>query len=149
MLKTKQLGFTLIEVMVVIVIVSILMAIALPSYRNSVLKSHRSDGTSGLTQCAALQERWFTKNNVYNANACPSTSPEGYYDLSVAVGDMQDTGNCDPGSTSNNDCFEITATPTSKASQDDDTDCATIMLDNTNFKEADNSDGDSTTDVCW
>ena len=46
----KQLGFTLIELIIVIVIMSILTLIALPSYQTWVLKSHRSDAMSSLAQ---------------------------------------------------------------------------------------------------
>ena len=41
-------GFTLVELMIVIVIVAILLAVALPSYQNSVQKGRRADAKSAL-----------------------------------------------------------------------------------------------------
>jgi len=148
--KTKQSGFTLIELMIVVVIVAILMGIALPSYRNYVLRSHRADGQFGLTQCAAIQERWFTKNNQYNTNAdaCAATSPEGYYDIVIDIGDMGATG-CGLSGTTNNDCFELSATPTNKAGQDSDTICATMTVDSMNLKTAKDSSNNNTKTDCW
>ena len=151
MRKSVQSGFTLIELMVVVVIVAILMGVALPSYRNYVLRSHRVDGKSALTQCAAIQERWFTKSNEYNSNAgaCPATSEEGYYSITVAVGDLPNTGVCDTPGVTSKDCFIVTAIPTSKAKQNDDTTCATMTLDQMNVKTSKDSANVSTTAECW
>lgn len=147
----KLKGFTLIELMIVVVILSVLMAVALPSYRNYVLRSHRADAKAALSQCAALQERWFTKMNRYNSNAdgCPATSPEGYYNITVATGDMGNDGVCDTGSTTNNDCFEVTAIPTTKGGQDEDTSCANISLTSMNQKAASDSADADNRDECW
>jgi len=56
-------GFTLVELMVVIVIASILMAIAIPSYKNSIRKSRRTDAKTALLDLAGrertlLQHQW-------------------------------------------------------------------------------------------
>jgi len=150
MRKSKQSGFTLIELMVVVVIIAVLMGIALPSYREYVLRSHRADGQFALTECAARQERWFTRSNSYNTTAgyCPTLSPEGYYNIAVAVFDQANDGSCTAGNT-NLDCFVITATPTSKGAQTEDTTCATMTLNNMNVKTAlDSASADSKSD-CW
>ncbi len=149
MRKARQTGFTLLEIMIVVVIIGVLMAIALPSYRDKVIRSHRADGKTALTQCAVNQERQFTRSNQYaSANICAATSPEGYYTISVAVFDMANDGTCTSGNT-NLDCFVVTATPTTKAAQDEDTTCATITLDNMGLKKAEDDSGTSTADECW
>lgn len=58
-------GFTLIEVMVVVVIVGILASIAYPSYQDIVRQTRRSDALSALMDMMAKQERYFTDFNTY------------------------------------------------------------------------------------
>lgn len=60
-------GFTLIEVMVVVAIVAILSAIAIPSYRDYVLRGHLVDGTNALATMRADMERYFQDNRRYDA----------------------------------------------------------------------------------
>ena len=59
-------GFTLIEVMIVVVVVAILAAIAFPSYREYVLRTNRAVGKSMLTQVADRQEQFFAANKSYS-----------------------------------------------------------------------------------
>ena len=56
--RADSLGFTLVELMVVIVIASILMAIAIPSYKNSIRKSRRTDAKTALLDLAGREERY-------------------------------------------------------------------------------------------
>lgn len=58
-------GFTLIEVMIVVVIVGILASIAYPSYQEYVNRSNRAEGQAFLSDIAARQERYFSQNNAY------------------------------------------------------------------------------------
>jgi type IV pilus assembly protein PilE len=58
-------GVTLIELMVVVIIISILGAVALPSYRNYVIRSKIPDATSGLAQKRLLMEQFFQDNRTY------------------------------------------------------------------------------------
>lgn len=78
-------GFTLIEVMIVVVIISILATIAYPSFTEQVRKSRRADATGGLMDAAQRLERCFTQFNAYNNAACniPATTPEGHYAVAV------------------------------------------------------------------
>ncbi|WP_295552239.1 type IV pilin protein [uncultured Pseudacidovorax sp.] len=59
-------GFTLIEVMIVVAIVAILSAIALPSYRDYVLRGQMVEGTNALAAMQANMERYFQDNRQYN-----------------------------------------------------------------------------------
>lgn len=58
-------GFTLIELMVVVVVGGVLTAVAVGSYTMQVAKSRRADAKAALLDLAARQERFFTTNNTY------------------------------------------------------------------------------------
>lgn len=64
-MKKHSKGFTLIELMIVVAILGIIAAIALPSYQNSVTKSRRADAQGALTSLANAMERYYTTNNTY------------------------------------------------------------------------------------
>ncbi len=68
-------GFTLIEVMIVVAIVGILAAIALPAYQDSVLKSGRAEGKAALLDAAQRLERCLTEFNAYDNGNCPDFNP--------------------------------------------------------------------------
>lgn len=79
-------GFTLIELMFVVAIVAILLALAYPSYQDSVRKSRRADATASLMERAHSLERCFTRFNSYVHDECADpegASGKGYYTLTV------------------------------------------------------------------
>ena len=83
----RQQGFSLIEVMIVVVIIGILASIAYPSYTRYVERAQVSDGQSGLLQAAQVMERCYTANMRYENCTAPSASPEGYYSIDFASGE--------------------------------------------------------------
>ena len=61
----RERGFTLTELLIVVVIIGILTAITYPAYRGFVLQSNRSDAHISLLEASQQLERWFTENNTY------------------------------------------------------------------------------------
>lgn len=83
-------GFTLIELMIVVVVIAILAAIAFPSYQHFVRNAQRADGMSALLDIRTAQERWRTNNPAYASNddidslvPFGATSPDGFYTLAI------------------------------------------------------------------
>lgn len=62
-------GFTLVELMVVLVVVGILSAIAIPSYTRYILRSHRTSAQAVLVETAQFMERFYTTNDTYEGAA--------------------------------------------------------------------------------
>ena len=88
-------GFTLIELMIVVAIVAILAAVAVPNYQNYVLRSQRTVAINALLDLGSRQARFYTTNNGYANNmaalgyaADPTILPRpglGLYSLGVTT----------------------------------------------------------------
>ena len=63
-MRAKFRGFTLIEVIIVIAIIAILTAIAIPSYNAYTTQARRTDGQIALLDLSSRLERFFTDNNT-------------------------------------------------------------------------------------
>jgi len=78
----NQLGITLIELMIVVVIVAIIVSIAYPSYQEQIRKTRRSDAQSALMDAAARMERFYTQYGRYTSTIADAgivaTGPEFY-----------------------------------------------------------------------
>jgi type IV pilus assembly protein PilE len=61
----KFAGFTLIELLLVVAILGLLIAIAIPTYQDQVRKARRAKAIAALTEIAARQEAYFTQHFAY------------------------------------------------------------------------------------
>jgi len=137
-------GFTLIELMIVVVIIGILATFANSSYQNSVRKARRGDAKAALLELAQLMERNYTEANRFDQdpagtaialgtnlgfNTSPNTGGSTFYNLSFATLASQS--------------FTLQAVPVSPQTKD--TRCMTLTLSNTGARAA--STGNNT--ECW
>lgn len=76
MIMKKQCGFTLIEIMIVIAIISILAAIAMPNYTAYVMKSRIQQALAPLGAGHTLMEQFFQDNTTY-VSGCARVTGQG------------------------------------------------------------------------
>lgn len=63
--QKRNSGFTLVELMIVVAIVGILATIALPSYRNHIIRSNRAAAQSEMLAIANREQQYLLANRVY------------------------------------------------------------------------------------
>lgn len=67
-MKSKEKGFTLIELMIVVVIIGILSVLAIPRFMASATKSKQSEARGVLKQIYTMQRAYFIENETYCLN---------------------------------------------------------------------------------
>lgn len=139
-------GYTLIELLVVVTIIGLLTAVAVPSYRQYVLRAKRADATTALLRLAAMQERFYIQNNSYASSAQMATAPpaglgiggteRGYYTLEITSGNLT-TG------------YTATASVDPDGEQHDDSECMTFSITESGLRSARDGGGGDNTERCW
>jgi len=124
----KARGFTLIELMIVVLLLAILAAIAYPAYADYIRKARRADAHDTLLRVKLEQEKWRVSNVAYTAEVGPTglavaaaagscfASPGGHYEVCVVA---------DPVPTAT--AFRVEAG--AQGSQQRDTSCTEIWLE--------------------
>ena len=77
----QQRGFTLIELMIVVAVIAILAAIAVPNYLEQSRKGRRADAVRGIGELQLALERWRAENPCYgqSGGTCPTFTASGIY----------------------------------------------------------------------
>jgi type IV pilus assembly protein PilE len=148
--KRASSGFTLIELMVTVAIVTILATIAVTSYSSQVQKSRRTEAKSALLDLAGREERLFSTSNAYSQDeaflgyATVSTQMTNmtfgnrYYTLTAVVPD--------PSQAAGTPSYILTATPVAGNSQANDTTCGSFSVNQLGVQTV---TGTGTAASCW
>jgi type IV pilus assembly protein PilE len=134
----KQRGMSLMELLVVLTIVGIIAAIAIPGYRQYAMRTHRTDAKVALTSRAAALERCFTRYTAYNSANCtaatslPETVESGRYEIRIA--NLTAT------------TFQLRAVPLGPQAGDEQ--CAILTLDQANQRDVTGTLS-ATPEQCW
>lgn len=145
---SRQSAFTLIEVMIVLLIISILSAFAYPSYRRVKLKTARAEGRAALMQLMQQQERHYTLHHRYrrfsaNDNTAPFRRFSGASARASAY--RMDAVGC-PAQADLQDCILLRAVPEADFS---DPLCGTLTLDSSGSRGAAGNPGADGPAGCW
>lgn len=127
-------GFTLMELAITMVVLAILVSLALPSYRQYILRGHRADATRALQDVASREESYFFSNSAYTSSLTSlgtNSSVAGQY-FQVTLASSSST--------------TYTATATAQGAQTKDTACTSFSISQTGSKTV--SGTGSATD-CW
>lgn len=138
----RQRGVTLMELLTVVVIIAILASVAIPTYRNYLLRSQRVEAKTALLQLQAAQEKFYLNGNAYTDavdDAPPAglgltgVSETGKYEISVDLG-------------ADGQSYTATAAPAAGQGQEDDTSCGSLTLTDTGVRGI---TGDGSSEQCW
>ncbi len=146
-------AFSLIELMTALVILSILIGFAYPSYLQHTMKASRSDAHIGLQRVAVAQERNYSVLQRYTDNINVlggDTSAEGFYTLSAYTGHsgsgISDCSGVSSDTTATGS-YTIVALPVAGKSQAQDAECTCIYLDSRGVKGSTGTRSEA--NDCW
>lgn len=136
------LGFTLIELMVVVVIIAVLAAIAIPIYQQQVMRSRRTAAKSALFDVASREEKLYSTTNNYTE----SFSSLGYSSGTTLTvpGNGQNFYTIQFAPASNSTTYTVQAVPINAQGSDG---CATYNL--TDLGVQTNTGTVTQTSGCW
>lgn len=149
--RNKRMGFTLVELMIVVAIISIISAFAYPSYRENVRRGNRAEVRALMLENAQFMERFLTENNSYlqTAGAAPTppvlpntVSPRGATGTKV---NYNIAFRAVPARTATT--FAIEAVPVNNMASDA---CATLTYNHLGQRGTEGTlTGGMTTETCW
>jgi type IV pilus assembly protein PilE len=143
-MRHVQSGVTLIELMVVVVVAAILASIAVPTYRNYLIRTQRTEARTALLQVQAAQEKFYLQNNRYTEDLVSAPADGG-----LGVGNITEGGKYDLVVNfveENDQTFRAEANPRAGGGQDDDSSCTKLTIDNNGTRGAEGPGG---VDGCW
>lgn len=144
-------GFTLAEVMTVLVVVVVLGAIAVPLWRNHLLRVRRAEAISALIAVQSAQDKFFGRNARYAGAAALTTSPPA----GLGLGATSEHGHFRIELSTSDDALRYTAVARSQPQNQDtagesgDTRCAQMSIDHLGIRRATDTAGVDRSGDCW
>jgi len=145
-LRKPARGITLVELMIVVVIVAVLASIAIPNYRQYVIRSTRTEAKAALLRVQAAEEKFYLQKNRYAVTEAEliATPPDGLglsalseggsYKISLAVDkDLGSQG------------YSATAEPADKSGQKQDKLCQKLTINHLGAR----TPAVTTSTPCW
>jgi type IV pilus assembly protein PilE len=149
MKRARSAGFTLVELMVVIVITAILASIAVPAYQSSVRKSRRTEAKTAIMDLAAREERYFATQNTYTASAAALAYGAGTWPISTGTYYVISSVVSGAPTATTPGTYVLQVTPAAGSPQLQDLSCQTFQVDQTGKQSSlDNNSNDSSA-TCW
>lgn len=150
-MSRRRAGFSLVELLVTLAILSIITTFAVGSYRQYLVRANRVDATAALLRIASGQEKHYAQNGEYAGDADLAAAPpeglgiagteRGFYTLAITpAADGLAVG------------YTATATADSSGGQQDDEDCRVFSINERGLRGAETSDGGTgpeVTERCW
>ena len=145
-------GITLIELMIVILLMSIVLGLSIPSYRDYTLRAGRTDATNALLRVAAAQERFYLQNGTYADDAALAINPPNglgftdaksqyrYYNLHITS---------DPSEDALTVGYTATATVDAAGKQKGDSNCPSLSINQNSRRGANGGYEVDVVEACW
>jgi type IV pilus assembly protein PilE len=135
------------EILTALVVIAVLAAIAIPSWRTHLLRVRRAEARDALTKLQAAQDRWFGSHARYATAAqltarapdgleLAATTPGGLYAITLAT-------------SADGLSFLATARAIARAGQEGDDRCAVFSIDHVGQMSASDSAGADRSADCW
>lgn len=149
----KNNGFSLIELIIVVAIIGLITAFAVPAYQSHALKTKRAEAKAALVKLMLQEEQFYTQNNTYIVFSRSSTNAAEqkftwYSGVTAAVSNYEITGTACTADVIRS-CVLLTATPgTANVNRSySDPVCGNLTLTSTGVKGFTGTQG--TRDLCW
>jgi len=145
--RLRTAGFTLAEILTALIVVAVLAALAVPLWRNHLLRVHRADGRAALIEVQTAQDKFFGTHARYASGAevaapapqglgLKAVSEHGFYRIEVTASD-DGLG------------FVATAHANSTQGQTEDARCVELTLDHVGRRRAVDAGGEDRSGDCW
>lgn len=126
-------GITLLELLVVLIVVGVLAALAVPAYQRHVMRANRVEAMTALQDLLSAQERFYLQNGRYASDAEAASPALRNYSLAISLAADGQT-------------FIATASPLPDHAQANDQDCLDFSVDQRGRRAVSGRGG---VEKCW